>query len=114
MKKPYAIILCIMAIIGLISFSGCESLKGSCFTVEAGKGEYKGGFTYCFDSKQAAEVEAPVFTEKKESGESEEIFGFRLDEINKILDKLKGKDGPAVKSLNNPRHPVAQLKEFLK
>ena len=98
----------------LVLFSGCQT--GGCIKIDGTYGEYGGGIEYCFDGKQAKESGTPAFVEKGAGGEKT-LFGFDMDIIEKIKDKLK--DSLGMKALEagpaevTEQHPVKELLELL-
>lgn len=83
----------IFAIIGMMVLAGCEMLQGSCITVGGSKDDMAGEIKYCFD-KAGSEVSGiPTFEKEDENGDdSGKIFGFDLDQIKSIWNKIRGKE----------------------
>ncbi len=110
MKTSMVIILAAV----LVLFSGCE--MGGCIKVGGSYGEFGGDVEYCFDGKQAKESGTPAFIEKTEDGEKT-LFGFDLDIIEKIKEKLKSVIGMKAMETESAetteQHPVRELLDLL-
>lgn len=87
----------------LVLVSGCA---GVCMRVDGSYKDFDGGIEYCFDTQKSKDLGVPVIDEN-----SNTFFGFDLEQINKIVDKLKDKMG--IKT-EKTKHPVTELLEILK
>lgn len=120
----------IIVILALLCLCGCEALSGSCISGTFGKGDVSGGLQYCFGSAEKSKdlgLELPVIEERdKETGETKDLFPFDLEEIEKILDKIRGKEedtpeaaAPEASTLDTKKplpageHPAKTLKRLL-
>ena len=108
--------VCILLICCLTG--GCA---GSCVTLGGTyKDDYAGNVTWCFEPEKSKAVGVPVITEATEAteaddpGEKTEFFGYSLDDVEKILEKIGLRDIGIRDTGQAGDHPAKQLKTFLK
>lgn len=108
MKKTIIIVAVLIVLI-----CGC----GGQHCIKVG-GEYKGitgNVGYCFNAKETANSGVPTFIEKDESEDKgKTIFGFGMDQVEKIKNMLKDKLGiKAVEKHHKQEHPVREILEMI-
>lgn len=95
----------ILLVLILVLMGGCA---GTCIRVDGSYKDFDGGIEYCFDTQKSKDLGVPVIDENS----TNTFFGFDLEQINKIVDKLKDKIG--IKAGPKNIHPVTELLEMLK
>jgi len=70
-----------------IFIAGCA---GHCIRVGGSYKDYSGDLEYCFNSQKSKDTGVPVIEETKETGETKDFFGFDMDQIKSIYDRVKG------------------------
>jgi len=101
-----------LLILTLVLLALICSCAGTCIRVDGSYKDFDGGIEYCFDTQQSKDLGIPVINEHAASGDNT-FFGFDLDQVNEIVEKLKDKIGIKANE-SETVHPVTELLEILK
>lgn len=114
----FGVLIMMTAFVFGLALSGCGS--GACIKIGGGYKDYAGEVEYCFDKAKSEEIGVPILEEKTSEG-SKEIFGFDLDQVKAIWDKLKGlkTETPTASTRSTPapvsdKHPAKEILEFIR